>query len=214
MSLNISMKKATKRTPAAEKGKVIENDSQEVIANDSREQQSLNAIENHSQQQMMTVPKQAPNKGSSDFAKDSNKALQEVIDNAMQVDAKDKRLTKLSEQEYDWALEQLAAGNSMRNVCSHLGVSRSALLVRASYDPDFDRLLRLSMEIGAHNMVETALDAVWGGESSTGSIERDKLVAQFTQWYAARRSRKDYGDRALIDAQSISITLKQSDSDW
>lgn len=144
----------------------------------------------------------------------NNEVVGEAVANAMAKDAKGKFLAKLTEENAAWALEQLAAGDTMRNVCAKLNISRTALLNRAARDTEFERDLRLAMEIGAFNLIETAMEAVWGGEASTGSIERDKLVAQFAQWYAARINRKQFGDRAMIEANNIAIHLNQGDTQW
>jgi hypothetical protein len=144
----------------------------------------------------------------------SRQALIEVVDAAMAKDDKGRFVAKLSSEQWDNALERMASGDTMKNICDAFKVSRSTLLQRASRDPDFERDLRMAMEMGQYARVENGYDAVKGGECSTGSIERDKLVAQYTQWMAARLSRKQFGDRSIIEAQSINITLKPDQTDW
>lgn len=148
-------------------------------------------------------------------AQANNNALSEVIDNAMSKDVKTGRfISKVADAEWEWAIERLAAGDSMRNVCAHLQVTRYALMQKAIKDTKFKAMLDAAIDYGGHAMVDNALDAAWGGDCSTGSIERDKLVVQMVQWYAARRSRKAFGDRQEIDVRTVQITLDKDDVNW
>lgn len=115
---------------------------------------------------------------------------------------------KVTEQQYQDALQRLADGDTMRNVTQELGLSRSALLVRAYDHEDFGRMLATAMEIGQLAQLENAVDGLRGGEMSTGSIERDKAVADFAKWMASRVARRLFGDKLQIDQRQLQIVIR------
>lgn len=112
------------------------------------------------------------------------------------------------------ALDRLANGDTMKNVTADLGVTRNALLKRASVDEQFASQLRTAMEIGVFAMLENAFDAISGGECSTGDVRRDAEIAGFAKWYAARMSRNHFGDRVQVDQRQVIVNITSDDADW
>lgn len=142
----------------------------------------------------------------------ANEAIRGMVD---QIEAEDRQITtwnygKVTEEQYQHALERLANGDTMRNVTQELGLSRSALLVRANQHDDFRTRLSTAMEIGMLARLENAGEALAGGEGSTNSIERDKAVADFAKWMAARLGRRMFGDKLQIDQRSVNIIIPRS----
>jgi hypothetical protein len=112
------------------------------------------------------------------------------------------------------ALDRLANGDTMKNVTADLGVTRNALLKRATVDEDFSIQLRAAMEIGTFAMLENAFDAISGGECSTGDVRRDAEIANFAKWYASRMARNHFGDRVQVDQRQVVVTITKDDADW
>lgn len=149
----------------------------------------------------------------------ANEAISEIVakneaqDRAI-IEAKPHRKMTLSDADLDYALQRLADGDTMRNVTTELGIARASLFIRGIHDEEFNRQLRNALAIGQWTRLEAAGAALAGGEGSTGSIERDKAVADFTKWMASRINRRDFGDRLQVDQRQImSITLEKDDAD-
>lgn len=117
------------------------------------------------------------------------------------------RSVAISDEDIEHALDRLANGDTMRNITADLGVTRSALLKRANVDDEFGKMMRIAMEIGTFAMLENAQNAIMGGECSTGDIRRDKEIADFAKWYAARMGRRIWGDRLTVDHASVVVNL-------
>ena len=121
----------------------------------------------------------------------------------------------ISPERLEWALDRLACGDQMVNVCRELQVSRACLWIKARADADFNVKLRDAVATGSRALRDIGLDAVMGGEMSTGSIERDKLIWNALTWIMARESRNDYGDRIQVDQRTIVMNVVAKDeTDW
>lgn len=104
---------------------------------------------------------------------------------------------KVTEEQFAWALDRIASGDTVRNVSLHLQITRSALRSRANGDPDFAARLDEAQAMGAWARLENAEDRLING---TGSVERDKAIMDYAKWMAARLDRRTFGDRVQVDA--------------
>lgn len=117
----------------------------------------------------------------------------------------------LTKPQLEYALDRLAAGDTMAQVCDDLQISRATLWLRGRRNSDFARLLLEARAIGAHAMRDHARKVVMGEEGfSTGSIERDKLVWDYYKTLMKADNRDAYGDKPTISANSIIVQLPDS----
>ena len=121
---------------------------------------------------------------------------------------------KITEEQYQEALFRLACGEMMATVTADLGLSRSALLVRAGTDEEFGRILKAAQTMGTSARLENAESALWGKEPyTTGNVQRDKALAEHARWMASRLDRETYGDKITHDVRSLNITVVKDDGD-
>lgn len=137
--------------------------------------------------------------------------IADTVDKALSITTQ----KRLNDEETVWALDRIAAGDTMMNITAQLGVSRAALYVRAYDDPDgFGRKLASAMEIGTFQRLENAENMLLNGELSTGDPIRDREYMKYAQWMASRLNRKVFGERALIDTKGgVTIVLPDINPD-
>lgn len=136
-----------------------------------------------------------------------------VVDKVLAVEPS--RRVPLSDDQLEWALDRIAAGDTMRNVTKSLGISRAALAVRAHDDPDgFGKSLSIAQEIGTWSRLENAEDMIMNGELSTGSFDRDREALKYAMWMASKLNRTKFGDKLQIDHRSVNVHIAREDSEW
>ena len=123
---------------------------------------------------------------------------------------KDKPIT---EDDLDYALERLRAGDNMTVITDHLKLSAGAIWHVAYRDPEFHRRLSAALEIGQHTMV-SRLERIASGELSTGSIERDKLLCDVILKVAKAYNRRTFGDKVEVEQRSVVINIGDKESEW
>lgn len=115
---------------------------------------------------------------------------------------------KLSEEDYQYALERIADGTTVAEVSRELGVNRAAFNLKAHYDKEFAEAFAEAKRIAASSIVEKMILTSQGIEGyTTGSIERDKLVASTMRWYASKTDPSIFGDKVQLDHRQIVISI-------
>lgn len=113
------------------------------------------------------------------------------------------------------ALQMLADGRSMSEVTAHFGLSRAALLVYGNRNPDFNEQIMRAMSLGTVSIINDAMMTAKGEPGyTTGSIERDKLVADMAWRYAKTIGNRIFGDKLQVDQRQIVINYDRTDEDW
>ena len=106
--------------------------------------------------------------------------------------------------------ERLANGETILQITRDDGMPDRGTFTRwMMNDPDVLKQMMNAYQFNALYLVETMLDTVDGGESSTGNIERDKLKVATLKWIAAKYNRAYFGD--TIDIKQTNETIKESD---
>lgn len=119
-----------------------------------------------------------------------------------------------TDAEYQEALARISAGVSMDRVTKDMGLTRTALFVRAHNDPEgFGKMLKTALGISAFTQLEHAESALWGGDMSTGDVARDKAIAEHMRWKSSRLMRDLFGDKALIEASSFTVVVRNDSDD-
>lgn len=111
---------------------------------------------------------------------------------------------RLTEELAEAVLVRVAAGDTVRSVCKTLGIASGTVYSKAFNDPEFHRQLKAAREIGTHTLVDSIIEIA---DDESRSTERAKLVVDAIKWVAARLNRNDYGEKPLIHADNLSITL-------
>lgn len=125
---------------------------------------------------------------------------------------KDKPITQAMRDE---ALTMLANGMPMDRVTDHFGVDRCALFVHGVRNEDFKAQLTDALALGTFDMVNNTFRILSGEEGyTTGSIERDKALADNIWKYAKTIGNRMFGDKLQVDQRTISITVRSDDTDW
>ncbi|MDH7971066.1 hypothetical protein QH494_02635 [Sphingomonas sp. AR_OL41] len=135
---------------------------------------------------------------------------------AANIEREDRAITKgdgykVSAAQYDWALERIASGDTIKNVTTHLKISRASLLKRASVDEDFAKAFNAALAIGVWARLENAEDRL---ENGTGSVARDKALMDHAHWMATRLASRVFGDKIQVDQRSITINVDKDAADW
>jgi hypothetical protein len=144
----------------------------------------------------------------SEIAREASTALVKRAANGLEIDAKTGRFkAKLTDENIMYALERLMSGDTMRNVTEELGISRSALFVRAHSDPEFKSMLQTALEMGTWSLVENTLLEL----QTTDDPAKTRALADFVKWYAARVARGQFGDKVQVDANILAVTVVKDD---
>lgn len=110
-------------------------------------------------------------------------------------------MATLSEDDWDWALEQISAGATPAHVMADLGAHRCTLNARAKRDPEFKERLREAMEDRFLAIAEDVMLVTRGVEGySTGDVRRDELVAKYDMALARAYAGRILAEKIQIDA--------------
>lgn len=123
-------------------------------------------------------------------------------------------LPKINDDQATYMLERLSAGDSMSDIAAHMKVHFSWFDDRASRDPEFAKKLAVAREQSTWAKLERAEARLLDEDKSTGDYKRDAKLIDYAMWYAKNLNRKNFGDQAMFQSESITIQLAKSDEDW
>lgn len=129
-------------------------------------------------------------------------------------DAGGKVMAKLSEDDWDMALDRIANGDLDSNVMKSLGVTPAALHAKRHRDPEFAKRYADACEAAYLTLAHDIRSVTRGVEGySSGDVRRDELIARFDHLLAKSFAAKILGDKPLFTAEKVTIQLSPSDTD-
>lgn len=130
-----------------------------------------------------------------------------------------KFLAKMTPDDWDWVIERVRDGSTDSNIIRHpriadYGLGSGTIAVKRRQDPEFGQRYLEALE-DAFLTVAQETRAVARGEPgfSSGDVQRDRLIVETDLKLASKLSRKLLGDKALIEASSFNITIRQDSDD-
>lgn len=120
-------------------------------------------------------------------------------------------MAKVTDEQWEWALDRIANGDTDASVMRQLGVVRSTILEKCDRDPEFEVRYRRAIEIAYINIAHD-IRCVTRGEPgySSGDTRRDELIAKYDLELAKRFANRIIGDKLQVDQRTVTINLP----DW
>lgn len=123
-------------------------------------------------------------------------------------------LSKVTEEEWEWCIEEVRRGNTDANICRHLGIHSASLASKRRNDPVFAKAYSEALEDAFVTIAQETRSVARGDEGfSSGDVQRDRLIVETDLKLAAKFARKILGDKIDVDVRSVNIVINKDDED-
>lgn len=116
---------------------------------------------------------------------------------------------KMSDDDLRLALEMIAEGQLVANVCATFGLSRNYFSERACRDKDFGEQLRFAKAVSAEARLERIEEALWDSDLTD---QRAAAIAQHYRWLAGKLDRQTFGDKLEVEQRTLQIVMQKDDT--
>lgn len=116
---------------------------------------------------------------------------------------------KVTDAHLEAILIRVAAGDTVRNVCTELEISSGAVYQRAIDNPGYARRLEEARTLGAYALFDSMMDVAWDADEP---VERSKLKVSVLD-RLARTYNRNLGDRQQVDVRQAVAYLMPGDAD-
>lgn len=112
---------------------------------------------------------------------------------------------RVTEKHLEKLWSQIAAGKGMAAVCADQKnklPSRATVINYLSKNPEAKDYINEAYEWHARHMAEFIMNVSEGGDQSSGSVERDKLIVSTARFLMSKYNRRDFGEQVNVAVQS------------
>ena len=114
----------------------------------------------------------------------------------------------------DELIQRLLLGESATSIsCDTHMPALSTLWYWCRADPKLDSEIKWAQTLGQRLLIDITQDIAAGGTFSTGDARRDELLVKTITANAAKRNRKEFGDRVQVDHATVTVMLPDRTSD-